>query len=160
MHQDVDDSHCDNDGESVSNEGDKLLSDSDYDTLYVLNDDMLEDDEPSSIEDEDEECVADEENMLTSMVSTETSDESDDEDLNDFCYHARKGSDVWLKTPASQSGRFASQNVMKQAPGPTEYATRRANSTDELLKSFLTKPILEVILKMSNKEGMKKFEGS
>lgn len=161
MHQDVDDSHGDNDGDSVSNEGGELLSDSDSDTLYMLNDDMLEDDEPSRIEDEDEECVADEENMLTSMVSTEITGESaDDEDLNDFFYLARKGSDVWLKTPASQSGRFASQNVMKQAPGPTAYAVRRANSADELLKSFLTKPILEVILKMSNKEGMKNFEGS
>ena len=94
------------------------------------------------------------------MVSTETSGESDDEDLNDLFYHARKGYDVWLKIPASQSGRFASQNVMKQAPGPTAYATRRVNGTDELLKSFLTKPVLEVILTMSNKEGMKNFDGS
>jgi len=94
MHQDVDDSHGDNDGESVSNEGDELLSDRASDSLYMLYDDMLEDDEPSRIEDEDEECVADEENMLTSMVSTETSGESDEEDLNDFFYQARKGSNV------------------------------------------------------------------
>jgi len=65
--------------------------------------------------------------MLTSMVSTETSGELDDLDLNDFFYQARKGPNVWLKTPASQSGRFASQNAKKQAPGPTAYATRRAN---------------------------------
>jgi len=36
--------------------------------------------------------------------------------------------DVSLKTPASQIGRFAIQNAMKQAPGPTAYGTRRANS--------------------------------
>jgi len=56
-YQDVDDSHGDNDGESVSNEGHELLSDNDSDTLYMLNDDMLEDNEPSRIEDEDEVCV-------------------------------------------------------------------------------------------------------
>jgi len=69
LHQDVDDSHGDNDGESVSNEGHELLNDSDSDTLYMLNDDMLEDDEPSRIENEDEECVSDQEKMLTSTCS-------------------------------------------------------------------------------------------
>jgi len=108
LHQDVEDSHGDDDGESVSNEGHELLNDRDSDTIYMLNDDMLEDD--------DEECVSNEENMLTSMVSKETSGELDYLDLNDFFHQARKGSDVWLKTTASQSGRFASQNVMKQAP--------------------------------------------
>jgi len=38
--------------------------------------------------------------------------------------------------------------------------TGRANSTDELLKSFLTKIMFEIILKMSNTEDMKYFEGS
>jgi len=55
--------------------------------------------------------------MLMSMVSTETFGESDDEDLNYFFFQTRQGSDVWLKTPAYQCDRFASQNVMKQAPG-------------------------------------------
>ena len=64
---------------------------------------------------------------------------------------------MWLKEPVTVAGRHGSQNVMKQAPGPTAYAVCRANSLQETLELFITPAIFEVIVKMSNKEGMRVF---
>jgi len=100
--------------------------------------------------------VADEENMLTSMVSTETSGESDDEDLNDFFYQAGRDPMFDWKHQQVKVVDLHVKTLWSQFhAGPTAYASSRSNSTDELLKLFLTMLILEMILKMSNKEGMK-----
>jgi hypothetical protein len=138
------------------------------------------DDEDLSSEDEDYggvERVDDDNDGLPSEQSVVDSDEnensevndnnsSDDEpeqlvgtndDLEEFFYSSKNGTDMWLKEPVSVTGRHSQQNVLKQAPGPTAYASRRANSPQESLELFITTGISTLVVEMSNKEGVRVF---
>ena len=64
---------------------------------------------------------------------------------------------MWLEEPVSVTGRHGTQNVLKQAPGPTAYASRRANSPKESLELFITTAISTLVVDMSNKEGVRVF---
>ena len=83
-------------------------------------------------------------------IGSSTEEESD---IENYFYTGRNGLEMWLKSPAGNVGRQASQNVMKKAPGPTAYAIQRANDVQQTLELFLTPSISATILKMSNKEG-------
>ena len=53
--------------------------------------------------------------------------------------------------------RQGTQNVLKQALGPTAYATCRANSPQESLELFITTAISKLAVEMSKKEGVRVF---
>jgi hypothetical protein len=91
------------------------------------------------------------------LSDTTQSEPASDDDLEDYFFAARKGHEMWLKEPGTVTGRQEAQNVMKQAPGPTTYAKRRANTPREALELFITPRIATIILEMSNKEGQRVF---
>ena len=71
-------------------------------------------------------------------------------------FRSKKGSEVWQKE-CSGARKFAPQNVMKQIPGPTAYATLRSNTVSDAFELFLSPRIADIILQMSNKEGQRVF---
>ena len=80
----------------------------------LLNDDMLEDDEYCI---KYEECVVDDENILATIVSRETTDESCDGELTDFFCQKM----IWCLGENTRKSKWCIciRNVMKQVSEPT-----------------------------------------
>lgn len=104
------------------------------------------------------------EDSYSSMEEENDDDSEDDSDADDGrgvgaeldIYKSKKGNEIWQKQ-CRVPCKFAPQNVMKKAPGPTAYAVRNANSISETLRLFITRRISSTIMNMSNKEGQRVF---
>lgn len=109
------------------------------------------------------EDVSEEEGTTESATELETTDEelsSSDEGPAEVTvsFWSKDGTLSWSSSPPMRQGRFSSENVMKMKPGLTRYAISRIDDIQSCFNLFVTEPIENIVISMTNLEGRRVFK--
>ncbi|XP_056108635.1 piggyBac transposable element-derived protein 4-like [Rhinichthys klamathensis goyatoka] len=124
------------------------------------------DSETSEEEMQDASCsedVSEEGGTTESATELETTDEeqsSSDEGPAEVTvsFWSKDGTLSWSSSPPMRQGRFSSENVMKMKPGLTRYAISRIDDIQSCFNLFVTEPIENIVISMTNLEGRRVFK--
>ena len=123
------------------------------DVARLLDEEDLEstDDEYLSSDDGEVDHISD-------YASSDTSVESDSEDVSltaaTSSFLSRNKSVCWSSSPVGHSvGRAPARNIIHATPGPSRFANRQGGSVVDSFMLFLRQPLIETICKWTNAEG-------
>lgn len=126
-----------------------------------IDNDVQEDSEDSSSDESEEDAVISGGEGESSENSDDQSGEENEEDeieggeATHGGMMSKDGQERWSRNPIhGGGGRQPARNIMRVPPGPTANALRNTTSIASSFELFVTRPIQQLILKWTNKEGL------
>ncbi len=102
--------------------------------------------------------ILEEENITEQAENLATTEEERSSDFEgpaevDVTFWSKDGNLSWSSSPTEKKGRLSTENVIKMTPGLTKYATSRIEDIKSCFNLFLTEPIENIVISMTNLEG-------
>ncbi len=99
--------------------------------------------------------ILEEENITEQAENLATTEEEQSSDFEgpaevDVTFWSKDGNLSWSSSPTEKKGRLSTENVIKMTPGLTKYATSRIEDIKSCFNLFLTEPIENIVISMTN----------